>query len=161
MYLDDGVSSASAPAHLPQFSLDQLSGAKSDYRRIHFTQSCSTEQGKKVSPLIVQSEVDVTLSLTSSRTLPKQTRTLKLSLLHAKYGVERVKADVGSVLTLQVWHDVQDKSTASTGTITVTRGKDETEETLACNYDPSLNATTVKVPVDDVLIRNIRFVYDS
>jgi hypothetical protein len=84
-----------------------------------------------------------------------------MTLLHAKYDVDRVKTDVGSTLSLQIWHDPSDQSAAASGSIHATKGTQDAEkiETLIGSYDASLNATTIHLPVDDISIRTIRFTY--
>lgn len=130
MYLDDGVSRASAPSHLPQFDLDRESEAKSEYRHIRVEQ---------------QRTGDV--------------RTITLTLIHSKYDLQRTKADIGDKLTLYVWHEVDEAERAQKGlSIGVAKGappSPSTDDSTRWDFDANINATIISVDVDDVDVRQV------
>lgn len=130
LYLDDGLSLASAPAHLPQFRLDKKSGAKSDYRHVQVTH-------------VRISEAE---------------RVITLKLKHRQYDLQRTQDDIGKSFTLQLWHDANDSPSASKAKVAVKRddGKDEKVENM---YDANFNATIVRIPVDDVHQREIKVTF--
>ncbi|KAF8461242.1 glycosyl hydrolases family 31-domain-containing protein [Kalaharituber pfeilii] len=84
MYLDDGASRSSAPRfpqqHLlntyPNADLDPL--ANSEYREVLFRQQCTPSCAA---------------------------RTITMTVPHDGYGSERVKADIGEMMTFVIWHD--------------------------------------------------------
>ncbi|MCO5589960.1 hypothetical protein L7F22_043929 [Adiantum nelumboides] len=130
LYLDDGVSLASAPADLPQFKLDKQSGAKSDYRHVHIEHFRASEAE----------------------------RSLTLNLKHSKYDLQRTRSDIGSILTLQLWHDANEAQKASTAKVAV-KGEGGNDENVENIYDARLNATIIRIPVDDVQQREIKFTF--
>ncbi|KAF8439197.1 glycosyl hydrolases family 31-domain-containing protein [Terfezia claveryi] len=116
MYLDDGVSRSSAPRATiitDHPDADIDPAANSEYREVHFHQQII---GRR--------------------------RTVTMTIPHDGYGPQRVKKDIGDMLTFVLWHE---PGTSPDPWINVTGAR--------CGeiiYLHEVGATTVKVPVDIV-----------